>query len=68
MNVYTIVLERFGTGEPSLTIVTRQANVEGRACLRRGGNGAITGPGGRGYSCASVRSFFSSAGGTGRHG
>ena len=24
MNVYTIVLERIGTGEPSLSIVTRQ--------------------------------------------
>ena len=28
MNVYTIVLERIGTGEPSLTIVTRQDNEE----------------------------------------
>ena len=26
MNVYTIVLERIGTGEPSLSIVTRQDN------------------------------------------
>ena len=26
MNVYTIVLERVGTGEPSLSIVTRQDN------------------------------------------
>src|SRR5689334_19656016 len=28
MNVYTIVLERIGTGEPSLSIVTRQDNEE----------------------------------------
>jgi len=26
MNVYTLVLERIGTGEPSLSIVTRQDN------------------------------------------
>jgi len=26
MNVYTIVLERIGTGEPLLSIVTRQDN------------------------------------------
>ena len=28
MNVYTIVLERIGSGEPSLSIVTRQDNEE----------------------------------------
>ena len=28
MNVYTIVLERIGTEEPSLSIVTRQDNEE----------------------------------------
>ena len=28
MNVYTIVLERIGTGEPLLSIVTRQDNEE----------------------------------------
>jgi hypothetical protein len=28
MNVYTIVLERIGTGEPSLSIVTRQDTEE----------------------------------------
>jgi hypothetical protein len=48
MNVYTIVLERIGTGEPLLSIVTRQ-NSEEAACLRGGGNGAITGPAGRRY-------------------
>jgi hypothetical protein len=30
MNVYTIVLERIGSGEPSLSIVTRQDNEEAR--------------------------------------
>jgi hypothetical protein len=36
MNVYTIVLERIGSGEPSLSIVTRQDNEEAARAYAEG--------------------------------
>ena len=56
MNVYTIVLERIGTGKQSLTIVTRQDNEEAARAYAEAAMAESPDLGGRGYPCASVRS------------
>jgi hypothetical protein len=53
MNVYTIVLERIGSGEPSLSIVTRQDNEEAARAYAEAAS-AITGPAGHGDSCPTL--------------